>query len=55
MNYHQTPNISRTGGGNKVVDHSDLEGASPVGATSTTMILLYERRLDSKRSYGYFS
>ena len=31
----QTSNISRTLAGNKLVDHSDVEGASPVGAAPT--------------------
>ena len=30
------PNISRTRVGNKIVDHSDVVGASPVGAAPTT-------------------
>ena len=29
--YRQTSNISRTSIGNKIVDHSDEVGASPVG------------------------
>ena len=33
--YCQTSNISRTVIGNKLVDHSDVVGASPVGANST--------------------
>ena len=28
--------MSRTLGGNKIVDHSDVVGASPVGAAPTT-------------------
>ena len=32
----QTTNISRTLAGNKTVDHSDVVGASPVGAAPTT-------------------
>ena len=35
MNYHQTSNISHTLVGNKIVDHSDLVGASPVDYIST--------------------
>ena len=35
-NYHQTSNISCTLAGNKLVDHSDVVGASPVGAAPTT-------------------
>ena len=34
--YPQTSNISRTLVGNKIVDHSDVVGASPVGAAPTT-------------------
>ena len=34
--YHQVSNISRTLVGNKIVDHSDVVGASPVGAAPTT-------------------
>ena len=34
--YHQTSNISRTLVGNKIVNHSDVVGASPVGAAPTT-------------------
>ena len=35
-NYSQTFNISRTLVGNEIVDHSDIVGASPVGAAPTT-------------------
>ena len=34
--YRKTSNISRTLIGNKMVDHSDVVGASPVGAAPTT-------------------
>ena len=34
--YRKTPNINRTLVGNKIVDHSDVVGASPVGAAPTT-------------------
>ena len=34
--YRQVSNISRTLVGNKIVDHSDAVGASPVGAAPTT-------------------
>ena len=34
--YRKTSNISRTFIGNKIVDHSDVVGASPVGAAPTT-------------------
>ena len=36
VSYRQTSNISRTLVGNKIVDHSDVVGASPAGAASTT-------------------
>ena len=35
LKYRKTSNISRTLG-NKIVDNSDVVGASPVGATPTT-------------------
>ena len=34
--YRQVSNILRTLIGNKIVDHSDVVGASPVGAAPTT-------------------
>ena len=34
--YRQVCNISRTLVGNKIVDHSEVVGASPVGAALTT-------------------
>ena len=34
--YRQTSNISHTCVGNKIVDHSDVVGASPIGAAPTT-------------------
>ena len=34
--YHQVSNIRRTLTGYKTVDHSDVVGASPVGAAPTT-------------------
>ena len=34
--YSQTPNISRTLVDNSIDDHSDVVGASPVGAAPTT-------------------
>ena len=40
MKYHQTSNISRTLVGKKIVDHSDVVGASPVGAAPTTCSFL---------------
>ena len=34
--YRKTSNISRTLAGNKIIDNSDVVGASPVGAAPTT-------------------
>ena len=34
--YHKTSNIRRPLVANKIVDHSDVVGASPVGAAPTT-------------------
>ena len=34
--YRQTSNISRTWEDNKIVDHSEVVGASPVGTAPTT-------------------
>ena len=36
--YRQTSNISRTLVGYKIVDHSNVVGASPVGAVPTTSL-----------------
>ena len=36
VKYRQVFNIRRTLEGNKIVDHSDVVGASPVGAAPTT-------------------
>ena len=36
ITYRKVSNISRTLVGNKIVDHSDVVGASPVGAAPTT-------------------
>ena len=36
MLYRQVSHISHTSVGNKFVDHSDVVGASPVGAAPTT-------------------
>ena len=38
-NYRQVSNIRRTIVGDKIVDHSDVVGASPVGAAPTTSSL----------------
>ena len=40
LNYRKTSNISRTLVGNKIVDNSDVVGASPVGAAPTTSSFL---------------
>ena len=37
--YRQVSNIRRTIVGDKIVDHSDVVGASPVGAAPTTSSL----------------
>ena len=34
--YHQVSNIRRTLVDNKIVDHSDVVGAAPIGAAPTT-------------------
>ena len=39
VDYRQVPNIRRTLVGNKIVDNSDVVGASPVGAAPTTSSL----------------
>ena len=36
FDYRKTSNIRRTLVGNKIVDHSDVVGVSPVGAAPTT-------------------
>ena len=36
IEYRQISNIRRTFVGNQIVDHSDVVGASPVGAAPTT-------------------
>ena len=36
ITYRKTSNIRHTLVGNKIVDHSDVVGASPVGAAPTT-------------------
>ena len=35
ITYRSTSDISRNLVGNKIIDHSDVVGASPVGAAST--------------------
>ena len=35
MAYRKTSNVSRTFVGNKIVDNSDVVGASPIGAAPT--------------------
>ena len=39
--YRKTSNIRRTLVGNKIVDHSDVVGASPVGAAPTTSKMIF--------------
>ena len=36
LTYRKTSNVSRTLVGNKIVDNSEVVGASPVGAAPTT-------------------
>ena len=36
LNYRQISNVSGTLVGNKIVDHSDVVGASPAGAAPNT-------------------
>ena len=54
--YRQTSNIRRTVVGNKIVDHSDVVGVSPVGAAPTTFSLsiwhLASRRDEKHFSFG---
>ena len=38
--YRKTSNIRRTLVGNKIVDHSDVVGASPVGAAPNYIFIL---------------
>ena len=42
--YRQVSNVSHTLVGNEIVDHSDVVGASPVGAAPTTSSLSTEHR-----------
>ena len=39
-NYRKTSNVSRTLVGNKIVDNSDVVGASPVGAAPNYIVIL---------------
>ena len=38
LNYRKTSNIRRTLQANKIVDHSDVVGASPAGVAQTTSL-----------------
>ena len=42
LNYYQTSNISCTSVGNKIVDHSDVVGASPVGGRCSNYIFILD-------------
>ena len=53
QSYHQTSNISGTLVGNKVVDHPDVVGASPVGAAPSTRSETYFRQ-DLFPAYLFF-
>ena len=47
--YRQTSNIRRTSVDNKIVDHSDVVGASPVGARLDTWLqYIAQRQLHDK-------
>ena len=52
--YRQVSNIRRTLVGNKIVDHSDVVGASPVGAAPTTSSFSTEHlaSLDWEQGWG---
>ena len=39
--YHQVSNIRRTLVGNTIVDHSDVAGASPVGAARSIYVFRF--------------
>ena len=43
MKYRKTSNISRTLVGNKIVDHSDVVGALPVGTAPSLQLHLHSR------------
>ena len=51
--YRQTCKISRTLVGNKIVDHSDVVGAAPVGILDLTtgFNILHKTRQDEKHFY----
>ena len=46
IEYRKTSNIRRTLGGNEIVDHSDVVGASPVGAAEALLQLHLHSRLN---------
>ena len=61
-NYRKTSNISRTLIGIKIVGHSDLVGASPVGAAPTTssfainhLASLYSMKSTARRDEKHLS
>ena len=49
-NYRKTSNISLTFVGNKIFDHSDVVGASPVSAAPTTYIFVLDPTRDSAKT-----
>ena len=60
--YRKTSNISRTLIGNKIIDHSDVVGATPVGAAPTTssswhkhMASMDRTKTITRRDEGYLS
>ena len=52
FNYRKTSNIRRTLVGNKIVDHSDVVEASPVGAAPTTSSFsTWHLAMEARRQY----
>ena len=47
--YCKVSNISRTIVGNKIVDHSDVVGASPVGAAPTTSSFIWRQGIRQRQ------
>ena len=50
--YHKTSHIIRTLVGNKIVDHSDVVGASPVGAAPTTSTSSFSAKKSGFKGFG---
>ena len=49
--YRKTSNISRTLVGNKIVDHTDIVGASPVGAARWLQGIRQRQPQETKRIF----